>query len=54
MSCPMRTVTEEQFLEVFAKSIFFDLIADELRLKDPKEVFEEVRRIKLMLNQIAA
>lgn len=41
----MRTITNEMFLELFAKRLFFDLIAEDLGLSDPKDVYAEFKRL---------
>lgn len=43
---PLRTVTEEVFLDMFVKRMYFELIQEELPLFTPKEVLAEVIRLK--------
>lgn len=41
----MRTVSNDQFMEMFAKRLYFDLIADAVGLEDPWAIFAEVKRL---------
>lgn len=42
---PLRSVPEDVFIDMFIKRLYFDLIAEELKLSAPKEILAEVRRL---------
>lgn len=41
-----RTIPESMFIDLFVKRIYFDMLAEVLRIESPASVLAEVKRLK--------